>query len=102
MKTNITQDNHQNKLPVPVAIEQNYRQMKLCKTVIKQQKRKRQETEEKKCKEGIQEDQEKQQTEETETTEQEQKENKWTAEHIINNQQKNKNENCISKSSRDS
>ena len=102
MKTNITQDNHQNKLPVPVATEQNYRQMKLCKTVIKQQKRKRQETEETKCKEGIQEDQEKQQTEETETTEQEQKENKWTAEHIINNQQKNKNENCISKSSRDS
>ena len=96
MKTNITQDNHQNKLPVPVATEQNYRQMKLCKTAIKQHQRKRQ-TEEKKCKEGIQEDKEKQQTEETETTEQEQKENKWTAEHIINNQQKNKNKNCKSK-----
>ena len=52
---NITQHNQQNKLPVPVATEQKELEaLKLCKTEIKQKKRRTQKTQEKKCKEGMQ------------------------------------------------
>ena len=58
---NITQYNQQNKLPVPVATEQKELEaLKLCKTEIKQKKRRTQKTQAKKCKEGMQQDKQKQ------------------------------------------
>ena len=89
-ESNITQENQQNKLPVPVATEQK----ELKANEIMQDRDKMEE--EKDTKNTGEEMQGRnttgqaktEQTEEAETTEQEQKE-KGTAEHIVNNQQKN-------------